>query len=359
MTLPNQAVNELLDHACTGSRDFSQFGRIAVKERGKLVLLNYTAEAQYAGDWTPHELVCRGLILSTSPKEVVARPFDKFFNWGEGGRTTDAHLVRVREKVDGSLGISYVDMETSRIRLATRGSFDSKQAGVGTRLLHDKYRCGPVDSLVAFEWTYLFEIVYPENRIICDYGNREELVLLAARLNCDGEYMSEGGLDRIAKEKGFRRPKAQTAAAVHDLLKAKSSLPATNEGYVAEFADGQRFKFKGDAYFQIAKTLQGMTKKRVLESIESGTFSEVIECVPDELLGQVREWREELLSEYVRIQIDSDRAWASSPRNADRRDFAAFANTQDSLIRPVLFARLDGKRTSPVIFKSVRRSLSL
>ena len=44
----------------------------------------------------------------------MARPFDKFFNWGEGswrngGRTTTADISFVTEKYDGSLGILYYD----------------------------------------------------------------------------------------------------------------------------------------------------------------------------------------------------------------------------------------------------------
>src|SRR3972149_10320778 len=47
----------------------------------------------------------RGIILGeTDDWEVVARPFDKFFNHGEGhARPIDWATARVQEKLDGSL----------------------------------------------------------------------------------------------------------------------------------------------------------------------------------------------------------------------------------------------------------------
>jgi len=70
----------------------------------------------------------------------------------------------VYEKLDGSLGILYwVDDEP---RVATRGSFTGVQAQRGTAILRARY------GHVAFrtDVTYLFEILFPENRIVVDYG---------------------------------------------------------------------------------------------------------------------------------------------------------------------------------------------
>ena len=56
--------------------------------------------------------------------------------------------------------------------LATRGSFTSPQAIKGRELL-EKYDY----NRLAKDYTYLFEIIYPENRIVCNY-DFEDLILL-------------------------------------------------------------------------------------------------------------------------------------------------------------------------------------
>ena len=67
--------------------------------------------------------------------------------------------------------------------LATRGSFSSDQALVGTDILHEQY----LQQGYEFDprYTYLFEILYPENRIVVDYRGLRDIVLLAV-LDKDG-----------------------------------------------------------------------------------------------------------------------------------------------------------------------------
>ena len=45
-------------------------------------IFNYTAKCQYDGVWNDITMKCRGLIMSQDG-EIIARPFEKFFNLGE------------------------------------------------------------------------------------------------------------------------------------------------------------------------------------------------------------------------------------------------------------------------------------
>ena len=51
---------------------------------GQLGILNYTPKAQYDNHWTDVTKACRGLIYNRETLTVVARPFEKFFNWDQG-----------------------------------------------------------------------------------------------------------------------------------------------------------------------------------------------------------------------------------------------------------------------------------
>ena len=144
-------------------------------------IYNYTNKTQYEGYWTPETLICRGLILD-EVGDVVARGFSKFFNYpSPQTMSIPVEPFVVTEKIDGSLGILYY--LDGQAFIATRGSFTSRQALEGTAMLREQ-EIEHVEGV-----TPLFEVVYPENRIVVDYGDRRELTLLAAICN-------ETGVDR-------------------------------------------------------------------------------------------------------------------------------------------------------------------
>lgn len=152
-------------------------------------IYNYTQRAQYANKWTNAERVCRGLIVEDSTLEVIARGPSKFFNYGQTGapQINPTDSVRVTRKEDGSLGIGwyYYDGKEGHYGIATRGSFTSNQATHATELLtgdheYDIFDCYSRDD------TLIFEIVYPENRIVLDYGDRDELIPLGEVGNGSG-----------------------------------------------------------------------------------------------------------------------------------------------------------------------------
>ena len=134
-----------------------------------LTIWNYSPRVQYERLWDNITLQCRGLVTNSNG-EIVARPFKKFFNYEEHKpEDIPNENYEVYEKMDGSLGILFYYNEWI---LATRGSFTSPQAIKGKELL-EKYDYNRLDK----NYTYLFEIIYPENRIVCDY-DFEDLVLL-------------------------------------------------------------------------------------------------------------------------------------------------------------------------------------
>ena len=163
-------------------------------EFSELAILNYTDKCQFDQHWNDVTLQTRGLIYNTETGEVVARALPKFFNYGDEAHTgrldLDAPILGAFNKWDGSLGIVY-ERPDGKLAVATRGSFSSDQALHATELLQR-------DAYFGFrEWAYLrvlesntpvLEIVYPENRIVLDYGDRDELVLLGLMDNLSGAF---------------------------------------------------------------------------------------------------------------------------------------------------------------------------
>ena len=241
--------------------DWLQFGNVKASYFGHLVIFNYTLDAEKENRWNWFERVSRGLILNWHTGEIVARAFDKFFGYGQRGHypAKDAHIVRILEKMDGSLGILY-RIGFDRYRVATRGSLESDQALWATDYLNANFDL----SVLPDDWTLLFEIIYPENRIVIDYSGFEGLVLLAIRNRITGEYLPWPTVQNVAIEYGFELPKVYNFNNVADILANLDFLDGNHEGYVVEYSDGSRWKFKGDRYLELHRIVTNSTFKRVL-----------------------------------------------------------------------------------------------
>jgi hypothetical protein len=143
-----------------------------------LSIFTYTRDCQYGHIWTPVTMACRGLIADDVTGGIVAFPFPKIFVTAMHGvhdfaPPLPAEPFEVFDKADGSLIIVF--HYDGRWHAASKGSFISEQADWAQQWLDaaDLSRLDP-------QLTYLAEAIYPANRIVCDYGPREDLALLAA-----------------------------------------------------------------------------------------------------------------------------------------------------------------------------------
>ena len=236
---------------------------MSVHTDGPLRILNYTAKATYSRHWNEATIACRGLILDDADR-MVARPFPKFFGPSEpdAPAVPTQQQMEVTAKLDGSLGIAYTHPEGD-VRLATRGSLASEQAREATRIWHEKYRHVAIPQGV----TPLFEIIYPDNRVVLDYGEMRDLVLIAL-------IDTETGADIDPADLAWPGPRAETVSFTDfgALLDHISSVGESDcEGYVARFAaDGARphirFKLKFPAYVAAHRVVFGLTSTRVWEA---------------------------------------------------------------------------------------------
>lgn len=301
-----------------------------------LWIYNYTEKTQYENHWTPETISCRGLILDANGG-VVARPFPKFFNWGTP-QAADLPLhepYKIREKVDGSLGILYY--LDGQARIATRGSFTSEQAKVGTRMLTE-YEWGVIPG-----HTPLFEIVYPENRIVVDYGDRRELVLLAVIDNATGR----------EEQMWWSGRAAQTIE--HDDLATLHALEQPNsEGFVVTFESGARVKVKFAEYVRLHKIVTGVNARMIWESLMNGDdLDELLAGVPDELHAWITQTIDDIVARYAALENHCVEVFDARPDTSDRKTLAQYFLASDA--NPaVLFRLLDGKPCDDLIWKAIR-----
>jgi len=325
--------------------DWARYGYVTVNEHDGLLIFNYNAMAQYEGTWNFFERVSRGLVLDKETAEIVARGFDKFFNWFEGGRVARGHIVSITEKVDGSLGILY--RHKGEYRITTRGSLTSEQGLWATDYLNEMYDLSGLDD----RYTLLFEIIYPENRIVVDYGDREDLVLLEVRNRYTGDYLPFfPDVYEMGNQYGFSLPKVYTFNDVTQLLEQTGILDLEQEGYVAEFADGSRFKFKGDRYLELHKIITSLTFKNVLKAVRNNEVQQIFETVPDEFLRDVKVWLAQIQATVDDIETRTEKVFHQAPKDT-RKQFALWVNKHQRELSTYLFARMDNRPLEPLIYE--------
>jgi putative RNA ligase len=320
-----------------------------------LSILNYTEKAQYERAWNEVTRTCRGIIVDPSGY-VVARPFAKFFNYSEHpeGTFVPSSRVVVTDKLDGSLGILYPTLDGHAI--ATRGSFTSEQAVHATRVWRDRYA---ETTEVEEGTTWLFEIIYPGNRIVCDYGDTDDLILL-------------GGVD-IASGTAIRPGffvwdgPAVTTFDYDTLGEALAAKPRPGaEGIVVRFIDlrfddqhGTMVKIKQDDYVRLHRLVTGLNARVVWEAMADGkSLAEICEPLPDELHDWVKHVAARLVAESDRIEgearAEHDAIFGRLPDDWTRKDFAVHATRSPH--RAWLFMLLDGKDPGPKIWQTLRPS---
>lgn len=300
-----------------------------------LWIYNYTEKTQYENHWTPATLACRGLVLDADG-DIVARPFAKFFNYGtpQAPPIPDEPYV-VTEKVDGSLGILYE--LGGELHLATRGSFTSEQAVEGTRMLRDH------EISRAKGTTPLFEILYPGNRIVVDYGQRRELTLLASIHNVTG---------RDVALPDYSGPVVKRYEGL--ALEALADQERPNaEGYVVAFESGLRVKVKFAEYVRLHKIVTGINARMIWESMRAGDdLDGLLVGIPDEIHDWITGTRGELQAAFERERRAAQAVFDARP-DGDRKALAGYF--LGSGANPaVLFRLLDGKPVDDLLWKAVR-----
>jgi len=306
------------------------------------LIANYTPKAAYDGEWNDITLASRGLIFHTITEEVLARPFAKFFNYGQTGAPQVALTTEITatNKFDGSLGIAYMAPD-GHPAIATRGSFASEQAIHATKVLR---RDADLMSWILDElsdgWTPLFEIIYPENRIVLDYGDRDYLQYLGSMRNDTGAFF----------------PYGDELLTFGDLL-ARPDRPNA-EGYVVWLDRHTAVKLKQEDYVALHSIVTGLNEKSVWREVQKGPeeFNAFVANLPDELQDWANAVAAKLNIEFSVIMryIDELYLAVSEGEPDGRKEFALeVQRIVPDAYRGYMFNIADGKDYQDKVWKLI------
>lgn len=335
-----------------------------------LYIYNYSPETQYSKKWNSVTLNCRGLILDED-YNIVARPWKKFFNLGEVELPVQFDdPVEIMDKADGSLGILYPTSSPfcsghHEYAIATRGSFESEQAKFASALWKNRY-----DGLhPMMGYTFLFEIIYPDNRIVLDYGDQRELVLLGAVENETGYYIGPEQAHQMfyiyvngkMTYTHYLGPRIKVFD-YENISEALGHMDRKNaEGYVIR-SHNFMVKLKQPDYLDLHRLVTNASPKTVWEQLSAGkSKSEIVSAFPDEFHSYIEGMIDPLLEAYEQrlnevlegFRVASERASQGFLEPTRKQYATEFAKYHD---KKYFFLLLDNKSIRDTLWQELKPS---
>lgn len=313
----------------------------------------------------------RGLVLELGSFNLVAKGFNRFFNYGEFAEEFKTfnfsnHTASVKE--DGSLILLY--HYENQWHVNTSGSFpgDNKihSFNVGWidlfwQLAKDKIKLNELNT----SCTYVFEMCSLYNKVVRMYSE-PALYLLSIFQNTTDDSLewSEQTVDAVAEQHNIKRPQRwhlTSADATKELLQKLNHNDPTFEGLVLRDNNNLRYKWKTDSYLALhGKFSNGnlFLPDRLVDVARSGDIDEVVTYFPEakDALFKVSD----ILTKNYKALWD---IWVASKHLDNRKDFAvnvmAHKNPAGSLLfrmhdKFVVKKGVDGSQLQPEnYFKSI------
>lgn len=315
-----------------------------------LGIYKYSQQCVYSQHWNETTLRCRGVVLDDTG-EIVINGFPKFFNHNQAEakeefakRRASGMTYRITDKLDGSL--IQVAWYQGNLVIASSGSFTSPQALKAAEIigahpaLHSMFENGK---------SYLFELIYPENRIVLNYGTQVSLTLLAIRDTETGkEYplYVDKSIDKVT-----------SLATTIEVVEAEMSRAEfiNKEGYIIRFEDGFRVKMKYDEYCRLHKIVSGVNERYVWEALRDGQDLEVsLAGIPDELFDFVKDTIKQLKLEYHALETEAQFIYLAVLKEfTNRKEQAAWIIANHKDLSALVFSMLDNKDYSKKIWNQI------
>jgi len=299
--------------------------------------------------------VCRGLIIASHRQislttticdaQVIARPFKRFFNFGQpGAAALDPTTTVTQTKFDGTLSLLY--HFDDQWMVATRSTPDAdipRYDGVTYaqcfwRLWADR----DVADLDKSK-TYVFEIVGPRNRHVVAHPD-DELIMIGV---IDTQTGAESDPSITAKRLGFKHASCNETPDAEALLSMMANVPACEtEGFVLVDASYNRVKVKNPGFFvaSSAQQLLDRSPRTALTAALSESSDDIL--ASPMLTPRIRDAVSDLRSRVLRWCQASDDALRPCMSMPDRREIARFiANIKCELLRSGAFYIIDHKLT--------------
>lgn len=256
---------------------------ISIKRKNGLVLFKYGVGSDFTNEIVRE---CRGLILEDKTFRVVACPFFKFGNYGEGYvPEIDWTTARVQEKIDGSLIVlSYYN---GKWNVSTTGCVDAADADLPNNLYYHNFKdlfmfaaTNPKigDGILDFtklniDNTYMFELVSPYNHVVINYYSTK-IYHIGTRNNIT--------LQELDEDIGITKPRLFEATNLDECIKLADKFKG-HEGFVVVDRNWNRIKVKNPEYVMAHHAVNNhqLTLERIIDIKDNYNEDEFLTYFPE------------------------------------------------------------------------------
>ena len=223
---------------------------------------------------------CRGIILDeTDNYKPVCVPFFKFGNYGEDyADEIDWSTAKVQEKIDGS--IIKVWHHKGIWHVSTNNTINAENArtdnNVDTFLnIFNKAwaRTGKQFSELNPDYTYIFELISPQTRVVIPYLETKLYHIGTRDIN---------SLQELNIDIGIEKPKEFSINTIEACIETATNLDRYHEGFVVVDSKWRRIKVKSPVYVAIHHILNSISsERRIIDIILLGEDKEVKSYFPE------------------------------------------------------------------------------
>lgn len=320
---------------------------LKIKEDGSYVIFNYD---QLKSDFNnPIVQEARGIIFRRDNwSHPVCWAFNKFFNAQEpNAAEIDWSTAFVSEKIDGSIIKVWWEWSDGW-HISTNGIIDAYKAELGDarmpnfgdyfKIALNKYYSFFADFVenLDFDYTYIFELVGPYNRVVIPY-EEPDIYFLGARNKFTGEEFNCSSL--IAGSLGmgrFKLPKQYPLTSLDDCINRADTYSWDQEGFVVADAKGNRVKVKSPAYVMahFARNNNVITRKHLIKIILMNEVEEFL-CYAEDYKDSLRD-----IQKLMRAFINIGNVLATScrkVRSMSRGAFSEYVKTFPKIFQGLMF----------------------
>ena len=331
---------------------------IKIKEYDNFIGLNYHQINSPKKD--PITIECRSLKLKKDNLEIASRSFDRFFNYGETTQNINLNSSFIFEKVDGSLISIWFNDIDNKWEISSRScifgeSFNPDEISFRGKVLSLFNNTKQLFENMNEEYTYIFEYIGPDNRIVTFYS-KSELVLLGIRHNKSGTYKNINEMKNFTDLKqNIRMPILYKMNSIHDILSAAEKLKNLEEGFVCwDVKNNLRIKIKSPQYVAIHHKKTNNFQD-IIKIVISGESDEILTYFP-ELKDEIEKINiciinliKELTNKYNEIKnIKSQKDFALKIKNYKYKNLL-FLSRKNNTTPKENFNTLDCKRKTELI----------
>lgn len=303
-----------------------------------LKIYTYSTSTELEEHWDEWTRKSRGLVLDDNNR-IVIPCIPKFFNqatkFAEDIRIGEEGVC-ITEKNDGYLIQVKKDKEYGLV-VTSKGSFTSPMVEKAKELIKEDQLEEGI--------TYICELCcnFPgDEAIIVTRWTEEKLVCFAKRDEDGNELELENIPDCFEKVQIFTEEQAVEYLKRDDI-----------EGVVL-YKDNKRVKCKTQHFLQMHRLISDIRKIRVWEVLASGGDIDQIQ-VPDEFMNQLKEWRDEMMSQIA--------SWNTTLTVYEKQ----FANRTDKELamdpdvpqfyKTLLFNKRKGRGSMNIMWRKIREQI--